>query len=95
MLSLKLLIDIIISDPIYPDVHSACRSTTNIFWGKGGQCIGLTTSSPSRPIIMKSGSLELLEPSEPLQGCTESLYLKINARLGRKTPLAPEFSFKF
>jgi hypothetical protein len=39
-------------------------STWNIFWGdKGGRCVGLT-------IVMKSGSLNLLEPYGPAKACT-------------------------
>ena len=33
--------------------------------GKGGQCVGLTTFHV--PIVMKSGSLNLLEPSGSVQ----------------------------
>jgi hypothetical protein len=36
--------------------------------GKGGQCVGLTILPPS-PIVMKSGSLNFLEPSEHAQSC--------------------------
>jgi len=45
--------------------------TRNISWGgKGGRCIGLTTLPPSCvPIFLKSGSLNLLEPSGPAQAC--------------------------
>jgi len=38
--------------------------------GKGGRCIGLTTLPPScAAIVLKSGSLNLLEPSGPVQTC--------------------------
>jgi len=37
--------------------------------GKGGRCIGLTTLHLHVPIGMKSGSLNLLEPSGPIQAC--------------------------
>ena len=36
--------------------------------GKGGRCVGLITLSS------KSGSLNLLEPSRPVQACTEIAY---------------------
>jgi hypothetical protein len=36
-------------------------STRNIYWGKGGRCVGLTTLPPSCAIVLKSGSLNLLE----------------------------------
>jgi len=35
--------------------------------GKGGRCVGLTTLIPSLPNVMKSGTLNLLEPSGPTQ----------------------------
>ena len=38
--------------------------------GKGGQCLGLTTLPHSVPIVLKSETLSLLEPSGPVQGCT-------------------------
>ena len=34
--------------------------------GKGGRCVGLTTRVP---IVLKYGSLNLLEPSGPAQAC--------------------------
>jgi len=37
--------------------------------GKGGQCVRLTTLPPSYAVVMKSGSLNFLEPSGPLQAC--------------------------
>ena len=37
--------------------------------GKGGRCIRLTTLPPSCAIVMKSGNLNFLEPSGPLQAC--------------------------
>jgi len=41
----------------------------NISWGgKGCRCVGLTTLPPLCA-VMKSGSLILLEPSEPVQTC--------------------------
>jgi hypothetical protein len=36
--------------------------------GKGGRCVGLTTLPPHVPIVLKSGSLKLLEPSRPVIG---------------------------
>ena len=44
-------------------------STRSISWGKGGQCIRLTTLPPSCAVVMKSGNLNFLEPSGPLQAC--------------------------
>ena len=37
--------------------------------GKGGRCIRLTTLPPSCAVVMKSGNLNFLEPSGPLQAC--------------------------
>jgi len=44
-------------------------STRCISWGKGGRCVRLTTLPPSCAVVMKSGNLNLLEPSGPLQAC--------------------------
>ena len=37
--------------------------------GKGGRCVRLTTLQPSCAVVMKSGNLNFLEPSGPLQAC--------------------------
>jgi len=37
--------------------------------GKGGGCVRLTTLQPSCAVVMKSGNLNFLEPSGPLQAC--------------------------
>jgi len=44
-------------------------STKNISWGKDGRCVRLTTLPPSCAIVTKSGNLNFLEPSLPLQAC--------------------------
>jgi len=44
-------------------------STRNISWGKSGRCLGLTILPPSYAVVMKSGNLNFLEPSGPLQAC--------------------------
>jgi len=36
---------------------------------KGGRCVRLTTLPPSCVVVMKSGNLNFLEPSGPLQAC--------------------------
>jgi hypothetical protein len=36
---------------------------------KGGRCVGLTTLPPSCAVVMKSGNLNFLEASGPLQAC--------------------------
>jgi hypothetical protein len=35
----------------------------------GGRCVGLTTLVPNMTIVLKSGSLILLEPSGPIKAC--------------------------
>jgi len=37
--------------------------------GKGGRCVRLTTLPPPCAVVMKSGNLNFLEPSGPLQTC--------------------------
>ena len=44
-------------------------STRRISWGKGGRCVRLTTLPPSCAVVTKSGNLNFLEPSGPLQAC--------------------------
>jgi len=44
-------------------------STMCVPWGKGGRCVKLTTLPPSCAVVMKSGYLNFLEPSGPLQAC--------------------------
>ena len=43
-------------------------STRSISWGKGGRCVRLTALPPSCAVT-KSGNLNFLEPSGPLQAC--------------------------
>ena len=38
--------------------------------GTGGQYVGLTNLDLHMPIVLKSGSLKLMEPSGPVQVCT-------------------------
>ena len=44
-------------------------STGSISWGKGVRCVRWTTLPPSCTVVMKSGNLNFLEPSGPLQAC--------------------------
>ena len=44
-------------------------STRRISWGKCGRCVRLKTLPPSCAFVMKSGNLNFLEPSGPLQAC--------------------------
>ena len=43
--------------------------------GKGGRCVRLTTLPPSCAVVMKSGNLNFLEPSGPLQACNGTALL--------------------
>ena len=40
--------------------------------GKCGRCVRLTTLPPPCAVVMKSGNLNSLEPSGPLQACNGS-----------------------
>ena len=42
---------------------------------KGGRCIRLTTLPPSCAVVMKSGNLNFLKPSEPLRECNGTFTL--------------------
>jgi hypothetical protein len=44
-------------------------NTRSLPGGKSGRCVGLTTLPPSCAVVMKSGNLNFLEPSGPLQAC--------------------------
>jgi hypothetical protein len=54
--------------------------------GKGGRCVRLTLP-PSRAVVVKSGSLNSLEPLGPLQACNGTalalLVLEANGLLRR------------
>jgi hypothetical protein len=65
MVSLEFFIDILSAtlcpcESIQPLTE---MSTRNIFWGKGGQCLELTTSTLSCADFEEIGGLNLLEPS--------------------------------
>ena len=50
-------------------------STRCISWrGKGSGCVRLTTFPPSCAVVMKSGNLNFLEPSRPLQACNGTAF---------------------
>ena len=44
-------------------------------WGKGGRYLGMTTFNLRVQIFLRSGSLNLLEPSGPVQTCTGTALL--------------------
>jgi hypothetical protein len=55
-----------------PGVHSASnRNEYQEYFlrGKGGRCLMLTSFPPYVPIVLKSGTLNLLETSGPVQAC--------------------------
>jgi hypothetical protein len=55
-----------------PGVDSATnRNEYQVYFlgGEGGWCVRLTTLPPSCTVVMKSGNLNFLEPSGPLQAC--------------------------
>ena len=54
--------------------------------GKGGRCVVLTTLPPSCDDCFKSGSLNLLEPSEPVQACN-GIALPLHVVVGTATRL--------
>ena len=56
-------------------------STRSISWGKGGRCVRLTTLPPSCAVVTKSGNLNFLETSGPVQACNgTALLLLISVR---------------
>ena len=63
--------------------------------GKGGRFLRLTTLPPSCAVVMKSGNLNFLEPSGPLQACNGTalpfyLYGKWgDCRIGLVIPVTP------
>ena len=44
-------------------------STKNIPGGKGGRCVRLKSHHLHVPVVMKSGNLNFLDSSGPLQAC--------------------------
>ena len=56
----------------------------NISWSKVGRSVGLTTLPHSCTTTLKSGSLNLLEPSESVQACNGIAFLTV---LGLFLPL--------
>jgi hypothetical protein len=67
-----ILREIVISAlPSYPGVDSASdrNKYKEFLGGKGGRCVGLITLPRPCADVLKSGSLNLLEPYGPVQAC--------------------------
>jgi len=54
-------------------------SSRNIFGGKIGRCVGLTTLSLPCAIVLKSRSLILLEPLRPVQTCNGIAFIFVSS----------------
>ena len=52
----------------------------HFLWVKAAGCVRLTTLQPSYAVVMKSGNLNFLEPSGPLQACNGSALPFIGGR---------------
>jgi len=61
--------------------------------GKGGQCVRLTTLPPSCAVVRKSGNLNFLEPSGPLQACNGTALLFYCAKRSVATSLVGRIVF--
>ena len=73
--SLEFFSDIILVVALWPWVRlSLYQKWVPVVFpgGKGGRCIRLTTLPPSCAVVMKSGNLNFLEPSGPLQACNRT-----------------------
>ena len=55
--------------------------------GKGSRCVRLTTLPPSGAVVMKSGNLDFLEPSGPLQACNGTCSARVWIVLNLTKPL--------
>jgi len=70
--------------------------------GKGGWCVGLTNLPPSCAVVVKSGNLNFLEPSGPLQACngtalpltlTYTVLLNLTSNVWKRRAHEPAFFF--
>jgi len=78
MVSLEFFIDLKSFRSHYgPGVDSASNINEyqeHFLGGKGGRCVRLTNLPPSCAVVMKSGNLNFLEPSGPLQACNGTAF---------------------
>jgi len=76
-----------------PGIDSACNGNEyheDFLGGTCGRCVRLATLPPSCDFVMKSGNLNFLEPSGPLQAWNvTALPSPFNIKWGRGSAVAP------
>jgi len=81
-----------------PGVDSASNRNEyqeHFLGGKGDRCVRLTTLPPSCAVVMKSGNLNFLEPSGPLQACNGDCFTFAVIVLCCYSPPPPQFIMPF
>ena len=77
MVSLEFFIDVILLAALWPGVDSAFM---NISWGVKAACeLGWQPHHNHVPTVLKSGSLNLLEPSGPVQACNGIAFVETHS----------------
>ena len=67
-------------------------SNRSISWDKRGRCVRLTALPPSCAVVTKSGNLNLLEPSGPVQACNGTALpftRKLSVQLNTNANMSP------